>query len=388
MMDKYLSDVAKNYPASGIRRMFDIALGYKDAINLTLGEPNFDTPPHIRESAKKALDEGYTRYCPNAGMPALREVIAERFSKQYGFKRSMENVMVTVGAMEALTISLLATVNPGEEVLVPDPCFPNYWGELTIAKAVPVSVPVYEDNGFVIKAADIEKAITPKTKGIILNSPSNPLGSVIDKGELLEIAKIVKKHGLLVYSDEVYNRLLFDGQEYFSLSEVPEVREQVMVIDSFSKTFAMTGWRIGFVVADAALIAPLPRIQEGIVSNVSTFTQKAAIEAVTGDNSFFPKMLADYQRRRDLLVRSLNEIPGIKCAMPRGSFYAFPSIKALGVSSQQFAEDLVAKAGVVVVPGSAFGKMGEGYFRAVFANSDENIAEAVKRIGAYVRKTF
>lgn len=384
---KYLSNIAKDYPASGIRKMFDLAQKYDNVIKLTVGEPNFDTPVNIKEAAKKAIDEGYTHYSPNAGLPELREAIAKEYTK-YSKDCTLDNVMITVGGMEAITMCLIATINPGDEVIIPDPGFSNYVGQVMIAGAVPVPVPVYEENDFNVKAEDIEKVITPKTRAILLNSPSNPLGSVICKEEIMKIAEIVKKYNLVVYSDEVYDKLIFDGVEYFSMAQVPEVRDQVFVINSFSKAYAMTGWRIGYIVGNKETIAAMPKLQEGLVSCVSTFTQRAALEAYTGDQKAVEQMHADYLRRRDILIDGLNDIPGITCKKSPGSFYAFANIKALGVSSQQFAEELVKNAGVVVVPGSAFGKMGEGYFRTVFANSDENLKEAVKRIGEYVRKVY
>lgn len=384
---KHLSNVALNYPASGIRKMFDLAAKYDDVIKLTVGEPNFDTPQNIKDAAKKAIDEGYTHYSPNAGLPELRSAIAKEYVKYFD-DCNMDNVMVTVGGMEAITMCLIATVNPGDEVIIPDPCFPNYVGQVMVAGARPISVPVYEENDFSIKAEDIEKAINPKTKAILLNSPSNPLGSIITKEEILKIAKLVEKHNLIVYSDEVYDKLIFDDFEYFSIAQVPEVRDQVLVINSFSKSHAMTGWRIGYIVGNKDIIAVMPKLQEGIVSCVSTFTQRAALEALEGSQDEVARMHSDYLRRRDILIDGLNNIPGISCKKSPGSFYAFANIKALGVSSEQFAEDLVKHAKVVVVPGSAFGSMGEGYFRTVFANSDENLKEAVKRIDEYVRKTY
>ena len=384
---KYLSNVAMNYPASGIRKMFDLAAKYDDVIKLTVGEPNFDTPQNIKDAAKRALDEGYTHYSPNAGLPELRSAIAKEYVKYFD-DCTMENVMITVGGMEAITMCLIATVNPGDEVIIPDPCFPNYVGQVMVAGAISVSVPVYEENDFSIKAEDIEKAITPKTKAILLNSPSNPLGSIITKEEIIKIGKLVKEHNLIVYSDEVYDKLIFDDFEYFSIAEIPEVRDQVLIINSFSKSHAMTGWRIGYIVGNKDIISVMPKLQEGIVSCVSTFTQRAALEALEGSQDEVIKMHSDYLRRRDILIDGLNNIPGISCKKSPGSFYAFANIKALGVSSEQFAEDLVKHAKVVVVPGSAFGTMGEGYFRTVFANSDENLKEAVKRIDEYVRKTY
>ncbi|WP_411680602.1 pyridoxal phosphate-dependent aminotransferase [Clostridium thailandense] len=382
-----LSNIAKNYPASGIRKMFDLAQKYDDVIKLTVGEPNFDTPVNVKEAAKKAIDEGHTHYAPNAGLPELREAIAKEYTK-YSKDYTLDNVMITVGGMEAITMCLIATVNPGDEVIIPDPGFSNYVGQVMLAGAVPVSVPVFEENEFNIKAEDIEKAITSKTKAILLNSPSNPLGSVICKEEILKIAQIVKKHNLIVYSDEVYDKLIFDGIEYFSIAQVPEVKDQVLVINSFSKAYAMTGWRIGYIIGNKDIISVMPKLQEGIVSCVSTFTQKAALEAYTGSQEAVEQMHADYLRRRDILIDGLNNIPGITCKKSPGSFYAFANIKALGVSSEQFAIDLVKNTRVVVVPGSAFGSMGEGYFRSVFANSDENLIEAVRRIDEYVRKAY
>lgn len=383
----YLSDIALNYPASGIRKMFDLAQKYDDVVKLTVGEPNFDTPQNIKDAAKRAIDEGYTHYSPNAGLPELREAIAKEYLK-YSEDYKLENVMITVGGMEAITMCLIATVNPGDEVIIPDPCFPNYVGQVMVAGAKPVSVPVYEEHDFSIRAEDIEKAITPKTKAILLNSPSNPLGSVITKEEIIKISELVKKYNLIVYSDEVYDKLIFDDFEYFSIAQVPEVRDQVLVINSFSKSHAMTGWRIGYIVGNKDIIAAMPKLQEGIVSCVSTFTQRAALEALQGSQEEVKKMHSDYLRRRDILIDGLNNIPGITCKKSPGSFYAFANIKALGVTSEQFAEDLVKHARVVVVPGSAFGSMGEGYFRTVFANSDENLKEAVRRIDEYVRKTY
>lgn len=382
-----LSKIALNYPASGIRRMFDLAAKYDDVIKLTLGEPNFDTPANIKQAAKKAIDDGYTHYNPNAGVLELREVIADYY-KKYSAQYSFENVMVTVGALEAFTLSLMTTVDPGDEVIVPDPCFPNYIGQIMLTGATPVSVPVYEDNDFKIKAKDIKRAVTPKTKGIVLNSPSNPLGSVLDRSEIERIAEVAEEHDLLVYSDECYERLLYDDQEYFSMAQIPEASKRVLVINSLSKTYAMTGWRIGFVVGSQDIISNMPKIQEGIVSCVSTFTQKAAIEALTGPQTAVENMVEDYRRRRDILIDGLNSIPGFKCKKSPGSFYAFTNIKEFGKTSMDFAEELIKGARVVTVPGSAFGKMGEGYLRLVFANSDENLKEAVHRISSYIKERY
>ncbi len=389
MENLFESNIAKNYPASGIRKMFDVAAEFdpKEIVNLTVGEPNFDTPANIKEAAKKAIDAGFTHYTPNAGMPALRQAVADSYA-HYGCGYTADNVIITVGALEGLTLGLLAIVGPGDEVLVPDPCFPNYFGQILISGAKAVPVPVYEDNDYKIQASDIEAAITPRTRAIILNSPSNPLGSVLTEADVREIAKVVDKHNLYVFSDEVYDKIMYDGQKYFSMAQIPELTSRVMVMNSFSKSYAMTGWRIGYFLADKAYTKKMAQLQEGLVSCVSTFTQMAAIEALKGPQTAVDQMLADYARRRDILIDGLNAIPGFSVKKSPGSFYAFANIKAFGKSSQEFAEDLVRQAKVVTVPGSAFGSMGEGYMRFVFANSDENLKEAVSRIGDYVKKNY
>jgi aminotransferase len=383
----FLSKMTLNYPASGIRKMFDLAEKYDDAIKLTVGEPNFDTPLNIKEAAKKAIDEGFTHYSPNAGLKELRQEVADKYSgfpKEYTY----ENVMITVGALEALALSIFATIDPGDEVIIPDPAFPNYEGQILMAGAVPVAVPVYEENDFKIKAEDIEKAVTKKTKAILLNSPSNPLGAVMEKSDIEAIAEIAQKHDLLVFSDEVYDKIVYDGCECFSMASIPEVQDRVIIINGFSKTYAMTGWRLGYIVADKKIISNMPKLQEGILSCVPTFVQIAGIEALKGPQDSLKNMISDYARRRDILVDGLNSIPGISCKKSPGSFYAFSNIKSFGKTSLEFAEELVREAGVVAVPGSAFGKMGEGYMRFVFASSDENLEEAVRRIRSHVKNKY
>lgn len=382
-----VSELIKNYPASGIRKMFNIAAQYDDLINLTLGEPNFDTPDYIKEAAKKALDEGQTHYTVNVGLPVLREAIAERYRKTHWDGYTKDNVIVSVGALEGLTLSLFALVNPGEEVIVPDPCFPNYHGQILLTGAKSVPVPVYEENDYRLQASDVEKAITPKTRGIIINSPSNPLGSVMTEEDIRGIAKLALEHNLYVFSDEPYDQIVYDGKPPFSIAQVEEVRRQVIVLNSFSKSYAMTGWRVGYLLADASLVPDMAKMQEGIVSCVPAFSQIAAAEALKSTECV-EQMRAEYARRRDILIDGINAIPGFSCKKSPGSFYAFVNIKAFGKTSDEFAEELIRNAGVVTVPGSAFGKMGEGYLRLVFANSDENLKEGIRRIKAYVEKAY
>jgi aminotransferase len=384
MAEVRFSKLVNNYPASGIRKMFDIAAKYDDVIKLTVGEPNFDTPEYVKEAAKKALDDNESHYVANAGTDELREAVAKVYTK-YFTDCSKDNVVITVGALEGLTLTFLGLLDPGDEILVPDPCFPNYYGQAMIIGAEAKGVPTYKENEFRLQAADVEKAITPKTKALILNSPCNPTGAVLTEQEVRDIAEVAKKHDLWVFSDEPYDAIVYDGTEAFSIAQLPEMRDRVVVLNSFSKTYAMTGWRVGFLILPDGYSQKFAQLQEGMVSCVSAFSQKACAEALKSDDCV-QEMLVDYTRRRDILVDGINAIPGFKCAKPKGSFYAFANIEAFGMTAEEFATDLVEKARVVVVPGSAFGECGEGHIRLVFANSDENLKEAVKRIAEYVEK--
>ena len=383
-----LSQVARDYPRSGIRRMFDLAVEYDDVVSLCLGEPNFDTPAHIVEAAKEALDQGLTHYTPNAGLVELRQAVAAKYERDFGLNYTVDNVMITVGAMEALYLAMVTTVNPGDEVIVPDPCFPAYLGQIMLLGAKAVPVPVREENGFRLQAGDVENAITPRTKAILLNSPSNPLGSVLGREDLEALAQVVTRHDLLVYSDEVYEKIIYEGCSHYSIAQLPDMMERTIVINSFSKTYAMTGWRIGYLLADGEIVGQMPKIQEGIASCLAAFVQKAAVAALNGPNEPVQQMVNDYTRRRSILIDGLNQIPGFRCQKSPGTFYAFPNIKAFGKSSQEFAEELLHEARVVTVPVSAFGSMGEGFLRLSFANSDENLREAVRRIAEHIRKKY
>ncbi len=376
--------VTQNYPASGIRKMFELANKYDNVISLTVGEPAFDTPENIKNAAKQSLDNNNTHYVSNAGISELRKTIAEKYNRLVGDHFTLDNVMVAIGGMEAIFLALLATVNPGDEVLIPDPGYPNYEGQTVILGVKAVKVPVYEKNNFNIQAVDIEKAITEKTKVLILNSPSNPLGSVLTKDELAEIAEVVKKHDLFVISDEVYEEIIYDGYEHHSISQFPEIRENVLIINSLSKTYAMTGWRLGYVVGSKSIIENMPKLQEGIVSCAPHFVQVAAIEAIMNSSESVEFMRKEYARKRSIVIEETSKIEGLEYKASSGSFYAFVNIKSFGMTSQEFAEKLVVSQQVLVVPGSAFGEMGEGYIRIVFAGSDDDLKEAFKRIQRFV----
>lgn len=383
-----ISKLANNYPGSGIRAMFELATQYNDLVNLCIGEPNFETPDYIKESARKAINDGFTHYVSNAGMLELRQAIAGKYKRELGHEYTTENIMVAVGGTEANFLTLITIINPGDEVIVTNPCYPNYLGQIMLAGGKVVSVPIYEENEFKLQPEDLEKAITPKTKAIFLNSPNNPVGFALTKEDIEALAEIVQKHNLMVISDEVYEKIYYDGRNHFSMSQIPEVRNNILVTNSLSKTYAMTGWRIGYIVGDKKIISKMPAMQEGIVSCVPSFIQKAAVDAINGLQDDTERMLADYTRRRDILIDGLNVIPGIKCIKSPGTFYAFPNIKSFVKKSVDFAMELLKEAGVVSVPGSAFGSMGEGYLRLTFANSDENLREAVRRIAEHVKKNY
>jgi aminotransferase len=370
-----LSDRAKQYPASLIRQMFEMANQYDNVVKLTVGEPNFDTPQHIKEAGNKAIYENHTHYVSNAGLIELRQAIADKCTREFQGEYHAHNVMVSFGGMEAIFLSLAATINPGDEVIVTDPSYPNYLGQIAMFGGKIVRVPVYEENHFKLRARDVEKA-------------SNPLGAVLEQQDIEELAEVVARHNLIVYSDEVYDKIIYDGHTHFSMARIPEVRDRVLVINSFSKSYAMTGWRVGYVVGNKDIISCMPIIQEGTASCVPPFIQKAAIEAINGPQAAIEEMVNHYKRRREILIGGLNEIQGFSCKMSPGSFYAYPNIKSFGKPSEEFAMELLQEAGVAVIPGTAFGSMGEGYLRFSFANSDENLKEAVQRIKAHVTKRY
>ena len=384
----FLSKIAQIYPASGIRRMFDLAANYEDVVSLCLGEPNFVTPTHIKNAAKEALDQGLTHYTPNAGLTELREAVAAKYLREYGLQYSVDNVMITAGAMEALYLSMLTTLDPGEEIIVPDPCFPAYLGQIALLGIKAVRVPLLECNRFKVRAEDVEKAITPKTKAILLNSPNNPVGSILGKEDLEALAEVALRHNLLVFSDDVYEKIVYDDQPYHCIAQMPGMQERTIVINSFSKTYAMTGWRVGYLLASEELVGRMPRMQEGIVACLPAFVQKAAAAALEGSDEPILEMVESYTKKRSILIDGLLEIPGLTCQKPEGTFYAFPNIKAYGKSSLEFAEELLEQAGVVTVPGSAFGELGEGYLRLSFAGSDDSLREATRRIGAHIKKCY
>lgn len=381
---KYLSDLAKNFPASGIRAMYDLAVNYPGAINLTNGEPSFDTPEHIKQAGIKAIQDGFTKYGTEPGLYELREAIADKYTKQFGIKHKPENTMVTVAGVEGILLSMMTLLNPGDEVIVPDPAYTCYFGQIQLLNGKVVRVPLYEENGFILQPEDLEKVITPKTKALIVTNPSNPLGTVLDKADAEKLADIIEKYSIFVISDEVYEKIIFDGKEHFSLAQITRIRDKVLVVNSFSKTYAMTGWRVGYVVGDEKILANMFKLQQTVASTLPIFVQKAAIAALTGPQDEVVRMVKSYETRRNILFEGLRVIPAIKCAQPQGSFCIFANIKEFDRTSFEFAKELLTEAGVISVGGHAFGQMGEGYVRFCFANSDEDIKEAVTRLKEYI----
>lgn len=382
------SILAQHYPASSIRRMSKLARKFDDTIMLTMGEPAFDTPDFIKQAAVKSLDANRTHYGPNVGEPAFQEAVARKYSQMTGFTFEPEEVMASFGATEGILHVMMMVLNPGDEVLIANPHYPNYLGQVMTLGAKVVEVPVYEENRFKIQPADIEQAITEKSRLLIINSPNNPLGSILAKEEMAAILELADQHGLTILSDEVYESIMYDGQEHTSLFELPGAKDRHFVVNSLSKTYAMTGWRVGYVVGNATAVERMGEFREGVGFCVPPFLQDAAVEALEGPQSIVEEYRKAYDRRRHIVVDSLNAIPGFHCLKTEGAFYAFPNIKAFGKSSYDLAIEILEETHVAMTPGSAFGTMGEGYLRISFAQSEEKLQEAMDRIARYVKEAY
>jgi len=384
--DNLISQKVTSLPPSGIRKFFDLLSSMEDIISLGIGEPDFVTPWHIREAGTYSLEKGYTMYTSNSGMPELRQELASYLELRYGVSYHPEHeILVTTGTSEGLDLALRAIINPGDEVIISDPCYVAYPADIILAGGVPVLVPTNEENNFVIRATDIEARITKQTKAILIGYPANPTGAVMSRKEADAIAGLAKKYGLLVISDELYARLVY-GAEHICFPSLPGMKERTILIRGFSKSHAMTGWRIGYVAADRRFIQALAKIHQYTMLSAPTMAQVAAIEALRNGESEVEKMVQEYNRRRRFMVKRLNEI-GLPCFEPKGAFYAFPSIKAAGMNSEEFAEKLLLEEKVAVVPGTAFGPCGEGFVRCCYATSLSSIEEALKRMDRFIRKS-
>lgn len=355
-------------------------------VHFEMGEPDFDTPEHIKEAARKALASGYTHYTAAPGMLELRQAIAEYVSNDFDVDIDPEKeVIVMPGAKPGIFTGILATVNPGDEVIMPNPAFPIYESVVNLVKAKPVPIPLKEKNDFRLSPADVARKVTKKTKLLILNSPHNPCGSTLMKNEVEELAEIAKKHNLWVISDEIYSKIIYQGQHHSMLS-VPGMKERTILVHGFSKTYAMTGWRLGYSIGNAQVIANMSKLQVNIASCAAAFSQIAGIEALRGPQDSVGQMVREYLKRRDAIVQALNSIKGFSCKTPTGAFYAFPNIKKTGMKSRELMEFLLNKAHVASVHGTAFGRYGEGYLRFSYATSLENIKEGMERVRAAVEE--
>ncbi len=357
-------------------------------IHLEIGEPDFDTPDNIRQAAKRALDEGYTHYGPSAGLPEAREAIAEYFNRTRGVRLySGKEVVITPGAKPIIFFGMMAVVEEGDEVIYPNPGFPIYESVVRFLNAVPVPLPLRQENGFRIDLAELEARITPRTRMLVLNSPHNPTGSVLGAEELSSIAELAHRHNLIVMSDEVYSQITYDGVQHVSIVQFEGMKERTIVVDGFSKTFAMTGWRIGYGLMPEHIAEVVARLQTNCTSCTATFTQIAGIEALQ-DRTLpaVQRFVDEFRRRRDVLLEGLARLPGITCVRPQGAFYAFPNIEGTGMSSREFAEALLHEAGVACLSGTAFGAYGEGFVRFSYANSVENIQLALERIAEFLER--
>lgn len=351
----------------------------REIIHLEIGEPDFDTPAHIKEAAKKALDAGYTHYGPPAGLLELREVIARHIEATRGIPVSPEEVVVTPGAKPIMFFAILSLVESGDEVIYPNPGFPIYESVIEFAGGRAVSIPLLEERGFSFDPQELERRAGPRTKLIILNSPQNPTGGVLSQEDLGRIAEVALRYRIMVLSDEIYNRFLYEGR-HASIASLPGMKELTIILDGFSKAYAMTGWRLGYGVMPQALARQMARLMVNSNSCTATFTQLAGIAALEGDQSESFKMVEEFRKRRDLLVDGLNTIPGVHCPLPKGAFYAFPNVKALGRPSEEVADHLLSDAGVAVLAGTAFGRFGEGYLRLSYATAEANLRKALDRM--------
>ncbi|BCG61132.1 pyridoxal phosphate-dependent aminotransferase [Paenibacillus sp. URB8-2] len=384
---KELSSKIANIEPAKIRKMYDMAQGLDNVISFVIGEPEFDTPQHIIDAAKKAMDHGHTHYTPNSGILPLREAVSTHFKDFDKVSYNpLDEIMITVGGMQGLYLSLLVLTNPGDEVIVSDPCYTNYYGMIEMNHAIPVTVPVYEEEGFNFTEKGLREALTPRSKAILLNTPSNPTGAVADRETIEMIARIAIENDLYVIFDEVYKYLTYDEEAFFNIARIPGMKERTIIVDSVSKSYAMTGWRVGFCLGPEHVISQMQKIQEFMLSCVNTPAQYAAIEALTGPQDALTYMNEQYKQRRKIMVDRINSIDTLSCLMPKGAFYIFMNIKETGLTSEEFAIELLKDQHVVLSPGDCFGAMGEGYVRLSYATSVENINEGFDRIEKFVKK--
>ena len=379
-----VSPLVRSIPPSGIRRFFDIVAEMSGVVSLGVGEPDFVTPWHIRESCVHGLQRGYTSYTSNYGLLELRQEIARMLETDYGVIYDPKcEALITVGVSEALDLAMRALLSPGDEVLVPEPCYVSYNACVTLAGGVPVSVCCNRENEFRVTVEQLAAALTPRTKALLIGYPNNPTGAVMPREDLAAIARFAEQHDLIVISDEIYASLTYDG-EHTCFASLPGMRDRTILLNGFSKAYAMTGWRIGYAMGNADFIGAMTKIHQYTMLCAPITAQIAAIEAIKQGTASRNKMVDEYDRRRRLMVDGLRNI-GLDCFEPRGAFYVFPSIRNTGLTSLQFAEQLLQAEKVALVPGDAFGACGEGFVRCSYASSSKNLSEALDRIGRFVK---
>ena len=380
-----LSPAVNAIAPSGIRKFFDIAAQMDDVISLGVGEPDFVTPWSIRESCVYGLEQGYTSYTANRGMPELRQEIVNLFKRRYDVDYDANtDVLVTVGVSEALDIAMRAILAPGDEVLIPEPCYVSYQACTILAGGVPVAVPAKIENEFRITPEELEEHVTPKTKALLIGYPNNPTGAIMTRKDLLAIADFAEKHDLIVISDEIYGDLTYGEEEHVCFASLPRMKDRTIQLNGFSKAYAMTGWRIGYALGNPAVIAAMTKIHQYTMLCAPITAQIAAVEALRHGEKYMKKMVAEYDRRRHLIYDGFIKM-GLECFEPKGAFYIFPSIKSTGYTSDEFAEKLLNAEHVALVPGSAFGKCGEGHIRCSYATSIDKISEALNRIENFLK---
>jgi aminotransferase len=385
MADTYLSNRVANLRPSGIRKFFDIVATMKDVISLGIGEPDFTTPAPILEAGIRSLRNGATHYTSNAGILEVRQAVSRQLEKLYGVSYDpVSEIVLTVGVSEALYLALMALLNPGDEVIIPTPCFVAYQAEVLLAGGLPVEIAGRMEDNFDLNLKALEAAITPKTKVILLGFPNNPTGAVASRETLLEVAKLAEKHDLAVISDEIYDRLVY-GFKHVCFAALPDMKKRTITLGGFSKAYAMTGWRIGYAAAPRDIMAGLVRVHQYTIMSAPTTAQEAALEGLINGESYVQDMVAEYNRRRRLIVDGLNHI-GLPTFEPRGAFYAFPKVDVTGLDDETFSQRLLEEEKVAAVPGSAFGAGGEGFIRCSYATAYEKIEQALERIERFVRR--
>ena len=383
--ESYLAERVATLKPSGIRKFFDIVATMKDVISLGIGEPDFNTPPSILQAGIRSLELGQTHYTSNAGILELRLALAKHLERMYGVSYDpVKEIIITVGVSEALYLALTALLDPGEEVIIPTPCFVAYQAEVTLAGGVPVEVPSKMEDNFQLCPDKIEEAITPRTKAILIGYPNNPTGAVASRETLVELLRVAEKYDLVVISDEIYDQLVY-GIKHVCFPALVGAQPRTLLLGGFSKDYAMTGWRIGYAAGPAELMQGLLRIHQYTIMSAPTTAQAAALEALAHGQAYVDEMVAEYNRRRELIVPGLNRL-GLPTFEPRGAFYAFPQISATGMDEETFSQRLLEEERVAVVPGSAFGAGGEGFVRCSYATAYEKIEEALRRIEHFMHR--